>query len=143
MHIRLFHVHRRILNIVVDSVQDCALLDYEHAEVLEKDRQWVYWICQFTDFFASMFGLNVVEVFLVEDLRLVNALLSLSLLYATTPMQLLNFHVVVFLHLSQLKCDILQSCGQDGLHIFPNLLIRRFWCFRAAQLFQLQVTLLY
>ena len=71
-----------------------------------------------------MFGLNVVEVFLVEDLRLINALLSLSLLYATTPtMQLLNFHVVVFLHFSQLKCDILQPGGQDGLHIFPNLLV--------------------
>ena len=67
-----------------------------------------------------MFGLNVVELFLVEHLRLINALLSLRLLYATTPMQLLNFHVVVFLHLTQLKRDILQPRRQDRLHIFPN-----------------------
>ena len=67
-----------------------------------------------------MFGLNVVELFLVEHLRLINALLSLRLLYATTPMQLLNFHVVVFLHLTQLKGDILQPGRQDRLHIFPN-----------------------
>ena len=72
-----------------------------------------------------MFGLNVVEVFLVEDLRLVNALLSLSLLYATTPMQILNFHVVVFLHFAQFKGNILQPCGQYRLHIPANYAIEK------------------
>ena len=72
MHICFLHVNRSILNVVVDSVKNCALLNDKDAEVFEKNGEWVNRVCELANFFATVLSCHIVQIFLIKYLRVIN-----------------------------------------------------------------------
>ena len=153
----------RVLDVIIDSVQDCPLFDDKHTEVFEQYGQRVNRVSQLTDFFATMLRMCIIHLFLVKHLRIINALLLFCLLLAWAAMDFLHFHIVVFLHFAQFEGDILQPRRQNRLHVLTDyidkvsksnhqpkkiqnssltLLVWAHGRLRLAQFFQLHVALL-
>ena len=67
MLVAFLDVLYRRFYVVIYSVEDRSLLDYQYAEVFEENSQWVNWVCQLADLLAPMLLLHNLHVFLLIE----------------------------------------------------------------------------
>ena len=67
-----------------------------------------------------MLRVCIIHLLLVKHLRVIDTLLFFRLLLARAAMDLLHFHIVVFLHFAQFESDILQPRRQNRLHVLTD-----------------------
>jgi len=83
-----------MLDVVIDSVEDGALLNHEHAKVFKQHGERVYGVCELTDLFAAVLRVDHLHLLLLKHLRLVQGRLYLRRRFV--PVELLHLDKVVF-----------------------------------------------